>query len=502
MATPDVMAVQDLLLLGRRVSQVLPKAVHQDIFAAWQCAQSQGHQLNILFETTPETIGLLAVPWELMVLPLVDQCSDAFLLRDARVNLVRQVRGWGSEKIPQLQLPLGVQVFAAMPETGQTLESIAIRQAFEQVLASDRAEDWLYEGPNTLGVLQERLLTRAPQILYLFCHGEESITSRGHRHDLIFTHQDGFIQRVSAFELAPVLSLLPDLQVVVLMACHSGTIPSAIRPEFYNERVEGERRTVENIALALIRQGIPSVVTMQGRITQAAVETFIQVFHAELARGNGLGKAITASRIAMYNVSGAIDWSLPMVYQGSSLPLELEVATWYTHLADHVEAWMREPVAVRTLRGMLIAWGFLLLSIGLIRLLINPANIRLDHDALHAPLTAWFGVGLLGPGIIALAQRSVRTRPDLAPNIRHAALYAQWVGAYLGYALGSLLGLFFWSSLWSLDVFTFLPTALAHGLFMAVILVSLGFSYISSRVQWRSALVNTKSRFNIYKDGI
>ncbi|WP_129673480.1 hypothetical protein [Candidatus Chloroploca sp. Khr17] len=41
----------------------------------------------------------------------------------------------------------------------------------------------------------------------------------------------------------------------------------------------------------------------------------------------------------------------------------------------------------------------------------------------------------------------------------------------------------------SLGILVLLPTALAHGLFMAVILVALGFSYISSRAQWRSALV-------------
>lgn len=486
MATPEVTAVQDLLLLGRRVSQVLPEGVRQDMLNAWLRAQRRGRQLRILFETTPETSALLAVPWELMVLPMAGHGSDDFLLRDARVNLVRQMRGSGQQKMPALQLPLGVQAFVATPEEGQALESASTKRSLEQVLAGECSEHWWYGGPDTLGVLQERLRARAPQILHLLCHGEESITQRGRRHDLIFTHQDGFIQRVSAFELAPVLSLVPDLQVVVLQACHSGSVTSATRPGSEDERGEGERRTFESIALALIRQGIPAVVAMQGEITQEAADTFVRVLYEELRQGKSLDEAIAASRIAMHTVPGAIDWSLPVVYQGSG---PLEVTTWYTRLADRVEAWMREPVTVRTMRGMFIAWGLLLLSVGLIRLLLNPASIRIDRDALQAPLAAWFGVGLLGPGIIALAQRSLRKRTDLAPGMRRATLYAQWIGAYLGYGLGGLLGLYFWASLWSLGILALLPTALAHGLFIVVILVALGFSYISSRAQWRSALV-------------
>ncbi|PDV97761.1 tetratricopeptide repeat-containing protein [Candidatus Chloroploca asiatica] len=261
----------------------------------------------------------------------------------------------------------------------------------------------------------------------------------------------------------------------------------AARPRYeralaIRERVLGITHPQTNSSLI----NLAKLYQMQGGLTQATADTFVQVFYEELGQGKSLDKAIAASRIAMHMVPGAIDWSLPVVYQGSG---PVEVTTWYTRLADRVEAWMRELVAVRTMRGMFIAWGLLLLSIGLIRLLINPASIRLDRDALHAPLAVWFGVGLLGPGIIPLAQRSLRKRTDFAPGMRRATVYAQWIGAYIGYSLGGLLGLYFWASLWSLGVLALLPTALAHGLFIAVILVALGFSYLSSRAQWRSALV-------------
>lgn len=486
-APPPTDPIQ-LLQLGRRVAQILPPNARQGLVAAARRAHRRGHRLRIMLETTAETRAFLAVPWELLVLPIKGE-SDAggedFLLQDATVSLIRQVRGAGQQTPPRLTQPLAVQAFLADPLGGIPIESATTRTALAQTLSPAVAEAAWYAGPGTLAALAERLRVTSPQILHLLCHGEESPTTHGTRHDLIFTHQDGFIQRVSAFELAPMLSLAPQLQLVVLQACHSGTVPRATATAPSATLGEGERRTIESIALTLVRQGVPAVVAMQGEVGQAAAGAFVQVLYEELARGRGLDHAVAASRAAMRAVRGIVDWSLPVVYQGSG---PVEVATWYTRVADRMDAALREPVVARTVRGTALAWALVLLAGCVTRWLLTPTGAGADLAALVLPLMAWVGVGFVGPAIIATAQRGASERDDLTLPIRRAARYAQWGGAYLGYALGGLLGLSVWVALWTLGVLAVLPAPLPILIFVGVLLWALAFSYVIARSQWRSAL--------------
>jgi len=129
-----------------------------------------------------------------------------------------------------------------------------------------------------------------------------------------------------------------------------------------------------------------------------------------------------------------------------------------------------------------------LLAGGVSRWLLGPISAGADLAALARPLGAWIGVGLVGPAIIATAQRGARGRDDLPLPMLRAARYAQWGGAYLGYALSGLLGLSGWISLWALGVLALLPTPLPLVIFVGVLLGALGFSYVIARSQWRSCL--------------
>ncbi|MEI6777799.1 MAG: CHAT domain-containing protein [Chloroflexales bacterium] len=476
--------------LGRRVVNLLPTMARQGIVVALRRSQRHRCRLRIEIETTAETRIFLAVPWELMVLPITGEGDlgvggEDFLLQDATVSLVRQVRGAGLQTMPYLTQPLAVQAFLAAPLDGCPIESATTHAALEQVLSPAVAATSWYSGSGTLSAIQERLRASSPQILHLLCHGEESPTGYGTRHDLIFTHRDGFVQRVSAFDLVPLLSLAPQLQIVVLQACHSGSLPRTGATDDTANQVEGERRTIESIALTLVRQGIPAVIAMQGEIGQEAAGTFVQVLYEEFARGSSLDRAVAASRTAMRAAQGWVDWSIPVVYQGSG---QTEVATWYTQVADRIDAAIREPVATRTFRGALLAWALVLLAGGVSRWLIGPISAGADLAALARPLGAWIGVGLVGPAIIATAQRGARGRDDLSLPVLRAARYAQWGGAYLGYALSGLLGLFGWVSLWALGLLALLPVPLPLVLFIGVLLGALGGSYVIARSQWRSCL--------------
>lgn len=486
----------ELLALGRRVALLLPALARQAIVETVRRARGRAQRLRILFEVAPAAQVLLGVPWELLVLPLTrgpqaDSGGEAFLLLNADVHIVRQMGGVGRNTEPQLTTPLTTQVVVAAPADGQPIATRKTQDALVSVLATDPAHFW-YEGHATLLTLVGRIRATHPQLIHVLCHGEETATTYGTRHDLLFTHQDGFTQRVSAFDLAPALTLAPELQIVILQACHSGSSPS-ITPEAATS--EAERRVVESIALALVRQHIPAVVAMQGEIGQEAAAIFVKTLYGELAQGATLDQALTLGRIAMQAAGTGADWSLPVVYQGSG---QAPLTTWYTRIADRLEAALHDPTMRRTVYGSVVAWGLSLITVGVVRWLLLPSKTIFNPEGLRLPLAAWTMVGLLGPALIATAQRGVRDRTDLDMQVRVAARRAQWIGAYLGYAAWGLVGLSGLISLWICGIVEWLPPSMVVVLFCGLLLGLLLASYTMSRAETRSALAIAPVNATIY----
>ncbi len=482
---------QPLLNLGRSIANLLPQRVQEEMVRAIDHARRRGRRLRILLEATPESRQMLAIPWELLALPLSGSGHDDFLLQDAQIALVRQVRGAGRQIQPQVRPPLHVEAFVATPQGGNPIESASTYQALAQVLAPEVLATCWYAGVGTLAVMAERM-RRNPQILHLLCHGEMSPTSNGQRYDLLFTHQDGFTQRVSSYDLAKFLSAAPQLQVVILQACFSGATPTM------HALAEGERQAFESIALSLVRQGVPAVVAMQGKVSQVAAGAFVQALYSSLGQGESLDIAVAAGRLAMCANGAALDWSLPVLYQGSG---PLDVPTWYTRLADRVDAGIRDASTRRMLRGMLVAWVLLLLLVSLSRALLIPGYAPSDLKILINPLALWFGAGVLGPAIIATCQRGILQYAD-PPSVNERAIrHAQWMGAYLGYALTSLVVMSLWVTLWTMGLFDLVPLEYAYVLFVLSVGFALGMSYALARSQARSALVVAELDSTLYAWG-
>jgi hypothetical protein len=280
-------------------------------------------------EVANDARELLSIPWELIALPLSwGPCEGAgeegFLFLNGDITLIRQVQGVGLNRPLRLDRPLRIQAFAAAPLSAPPIDSDTTLEAITQAQPSQATRYHWYDGRDTLGALQERLCVSSPQIVHLLCHGEQVDTGRGTpRYDLLFTHADGYTQRIGGADLARVLTLAPDLQLVVLQACYAGATAVSITDD-------GARRQVaENIALALIRAGVPAVVAMQGEVGQAAAAVFVRACYASLARSGDLDQAVAAGRIAMCAAGDVVDWSLPVVYQGNSQP---EQDAWYSGL--------------------------------------------------------------------------------------------------------------------------------------------------------------------------
>jgi CHAT domain len=321
-----------LLGLGRRVAEMLPAAVRQAISAAVWRARERRRSLRLILEVADDALQILSIPWELMALPLdwgaLGVGEDRFLLLNADVALIRQLRGVGRNMPLELKRPLRLQAFAAAPRDVRPIDTGATVEAIKQARQSSEVLPHWYDGRDTLDALQERLREANPQVVHLLCHAEPCDTGRGvPRYDLLLTHADGYTHRVSATNLARVLSLAHDLRLVVLQACHAGAIAVSAND---SERVQA----VAGVALALIRAGVPLVVAMQGEVAQQTADAFVRACYATLARGECLGRAVATGRIAMHTAGGVVDWSLPVIYQGSNF---LRQDAWLARLAHGFE---------------------------------------------------------------------------------------------------------------------------------------------------------------------
>lgn len=289
--------------LGQHIAGLLPEHAGHAIMRAAQQARARRRRLRIVIEVAHDALAALSIPWELMALP---GGHGESLLLDAGATLVRQVRGVGRPAPRRLNRPLRVQAVAAAPAGSQTIDLAAALAVFEQAPAGQIAADW-YAGPGTLGQLQARLQARRPQVVHVLCHGEPCDTGRGQpRCDLLLTHTDGNTQRVGATELARVLALAPQLQLVMLQCCHAGSTlagPGAAPP-------------TDSIALTLVRYGVPAVVAMQGEVSQPAANAFARACYAGLAQGDSIGQAVAAGRVAMLADGSSADWALPVLYTG------------------------------------------------------------------------------------------------------------------------------------------------------------------------------------------
>ncbi len=496
----DISDMQQMVTLGHAVGEVLPLSIRHGIATAVQRAKDQQQRLHITLEVAADAQEILAVPWELLWLPAPTSTQageqGSFVLLDAQVSLVRQVRGVGRNTPVRLTLPLTLHAFVASPQHVPPIDVHSTRHALGQVLTPEVMQQCWYQDTETLTQMQQRLGADQPQLVHIICHGYQKSTGRDRRNDLLLTWHDGLPHRVNAFTLATVLSLDPTLQLVMLQACHAGASELLDRTNDTNSdsAEEMQRRSSEGTALTLIRHGVPVVVAMQGAVGQAAAGAFAAAFYATLNQGGSVEEAVAHGRIRMLNDGGIVDWSLPVMYQGGGLPF---VVTWYDRLADRVTAGIFDPVINRHIRGLGVLLSLVLLATSAFRWLAGIPNEPPAPDAMVTPLIIWTIMGVLCPFIIGATYRGARDRDDLPPDVRRATIVGQWVGAFLGYILGGVMGLGLLAITWILGVLAWRPW-LSWLLGGGVLLWAAFTSYAQSRMQEQSAFAVSEVDTTLY----
>ncbi|HEY1015281.1 MAG TPA: CHAT domain-containing protein, partial [Herpetosiphonaceae bacterium] len=460
-----------LLNLGASITEMLPLQTQQGFARALRRARKRRTRLRVIINVASDALALLAIPWELMALEPDGPGTGGldFLLLDPLVSMLRQIEGVGTSASAALPHPLGILAVAAQPIGVAPFDSAPLRESVG-ACAGWQTGRW-YDQENTVPVLHERVRALEPRILHLLCHGErQAAGARDFRHDLLLTHEDGYQRRASIYELGSIVALAPQLRLVVLQSCHGGNASAH------------ESRVNESIALGLLRRQVPFVIGFQGEVTQKAADAFVRELYARLEEGRPLDEAVTLSRRAV-NLRDAMDWSLPVLYQGSERP---EASAGLGWLADWIELALRNPSAHRVVRGSLVALALALLTCGLAYWLILP-QVTLAHlrglFARMRDLTIF--VGVIGPAVIAAAYPRVYR----STTLRREALLAQWSGAYLGYGTGQAMG--FLVALIGLALLGGPAPGLEIqlGIIVAVAGWALVWSYFGMRSQVRSVLI-------------
>ncbi|NJP07804.1 MAG: CHAT domain-containing protein [Chloroflexaceae bacterium] len=484
---------EKLLQLGNEVAALLPHDIRQRLGQAVQRARQHNRRLHIMLEVEPDAREALAVPWELLALPVTSSAPE-FLLRDGRITLIRQVRAIGRNTPPTLSSPLSIQAFGASPAGAAPVDLALTGDAIKQLFGADC---W-YAGANTLAVMQQRLLQHNPQVIHLLCHGDQQSVGRGYRHDVLLQGDDGFVHRVNVWDLLSVFSLASaNIQVIVLQACHAG---SALPPLHTGAapttptQAHDQREASEGIALTLLRQGIPVVVAMQGEVSQEAASTFVSGLYAALRQGKTIEAAVAAGRVNVAVSEAAADWSLPVLYQGSGEP---DPDTWFSRLADRWHASIFDPGIRRSIRGWLVFIVIMLFGTGFLRWLAPIPTSQPPSDSVIGFLQCWTIMSLLTPLVVGTCHRGARRRDDIAAPVRRAAIGNQWTGAFVGHTLAGVTGMTLLLAAWTIGLFEWLPW-LFYPLCLGLLLVAAFVSYASAKAQGQSAIAQAATSPSLF----
>ncbi|MDA0242073.1 MAG: tetratricopeptide repeat protein [Chloroflexi bacterium] len=297
---PHLEAIFDGRTLARTPLATLQHApTGHDLFAALG-----GNELyEILRKSHEPTLGLFLppalddpthhIPWETAHLPdgrwLVQRYGMVRLVTDGRTPAPTPPGRWHF-------LALSADPLVernGTPRTGYKLalddEMIRIQHTLHESGRAIRAQ-WL---PPTAEALGRALLAGHPALLHLSCHGQIIPTTHGPLASLLLEDECGRSTPLLAPDLLSQTSG-NNLRFVLLSACRTGTGGQV------------------NLAHALVREGLPAAIGMQGDFPDDLSTDFAAALYEALLAGRTLPHALRAARQALSKHPQAIH--LPVLY--------------------------------------------------------------------------------------------------------------------------------------------------------------------------------------------
>lgn len=251
--------------------------------------------LRVRMRMDPSASSLHAIPWETITHPV----DGTPLLQDAdcvfsRYLFSREFRLPNLRPRQQVQAVIAIANPTGLDETFDPVQIAMERDIAATSLFGVNTATLAAPGEATLDNILHKLREGA-DILYLVCHG--AIGTLGPA--LWLEAPDGGTSLVPAQELVAGIGALdrpPSL--VVLCSCQSAGTGR-------------NRNTLSAVGPLLAQVGVPAVLAMQGKLSMATAQAFMQAFFRELSDH---GEVDRAASVARTTVMSRPDWWLPVLF--------------------------------------------------------------------------------------------------------------------------------------------------------------------------------------------
>ncbi|HVG08171.1 MAG TPA: SAVED domain-containing protein [Thermoanaerobaculia bacterium] len=275
------------------------EAFHKSLAFVEGQGRTTGVRLWLRMAEAPELVPVAALPWELLRRPETRE----LLGRMREASILRFVETPRFFLPPSRDTKLRVLVVSSAPTSTPDLELGEEWAAIRSRLATKAVEVEILEHP-TLRKFRSTLLGRGWHVLHFMGHG--TFNDEGEA-TLYFEDDSGSAERITANAFAENLKGLEALRLVVLNACHTGSLPRRKGQDLFS-----------SMAPAVLLAGIPAVVAMQLPVYDDSAIAFSEMFYERLAAGDKVDTAVSEGRLAVFNLHpDGLDWMAPALFVGS-----------------------------------------------------------------------------------------------------------------------------------------------------------------------------------------
>lgn len=300
---------KDIINLGEKLGNLLLPNLARKLFinSLKRLQPDEGLRLRLKLESS-----LASIPWEYLYIPVLSggkRDSTGFCALHPKISLVRHELVSIAPQLNTLPKARRLLVALASPQDKESLDIAEERANIESALKDIPGIKAEFLENATAERLMEQLIP-ATDIFHFAGHGQFKRspldTSSGY---IVLLGKDGNSASMSAEEL--VINVRDrGVQLVVLGACETGR--------------RDEQNVRDGVVTALIEAGIPAAVAMQYKIWDKSAIAFSRSFYKALAAGLPLDQAVSAGRLAVFNLCNSLpdeqkqqywrDWGVPVLY--------------------------------------------------------------------------------------------------------------------------------------------------------------------------------------------
>lgn len=315
-----LLEMDDIIILGKALADLLLPDKTRGLFVRSldKLQKDQGLRLRLRLAS-----ALANIPWEYMYIQRAkgEKDTTGFLALDPRISIVRHEAIPVAADIDIKPRPRRLLFALASPtEPGYAdLDLVRERDILKKAIEGVKGIELDILEDATLEKLNNKLLRNA-DIFHFAGHGNFEVTGYGNsflskpgKGEILLEDNDGGGFHLPADQLAVNLQG-KGVQLVILGACETGR--------------RDEQNVWSGVVAALMEVGIPAVLAMQYKIWDDAAIDFSRSFYHALAGGLLLDQAVSAGRIAAFNLCHSNredldlscfwqDWGVPVFYMRS-----------------------------------------------------------------------------------------------------------------------------------------------------------------------------------------